>query len=159
MLYCQLTWKMPTVGLFVLRAWKRPALWTARQGADGKVRGPCKSCSCLDWTLSKLDDRAPREITRIGLQDDMTFIGSAAALNRSWSTIEGALADAGHRLHSYKCGVWAPGFEQFEDAEVPMEVRNLCSKIPRKRHAWSEPPWVCGKHLAILQACRPWPAC
>ena len=63
----------------------------------------------------------------------MTFVGSAAALNRYWSTIEGALADAGHRLRSKKCGVWAPGFEQFEDAELPMEVRSLCLKIPRKR--------------------------
>ena len=67
---------------------------------------------------------------RIGLQDDMTFIGSAAALNRSWGTNDGVLAEAGHRLR----GVWAPGFEQFEDAELPKEVRNLCLKIPRKRH-------------------------
>ena len=52
----------------------------------------------LEFALSKSDDLAPREIKRIGLQDDMTFIGSAAALNRSWRTIEGALADAGHRL-------------------------------------------------------------
>ena len=91
----------------------------------------------LEFTLSKFDELAPREITRIGLQDDMTFIGSAAALNRSSSTIEGALADAGHRLRSYKCGVWAPGFEQFEDAELPIEFRNLCLKIPRKRHGVS----------------------
>ena len=27
--------------------------------------------------------------------------------------------------------------EQFEDAELPMEVRNLCLKIPRKRHGVS----------------------
>ena len=47
------------------------------------------------------------------------------------------LAEAGHRPRSYKCGVWAPGFEQFEDAELPKEVRNLCLKIPRKRHGVS----------------------
>ena len=34
----------------------------------------------------------------------------------------------------YKCGVWVPGVEQFEDAEVLMEVRNLCLRAPRKRH-------------------------
>ena len=67
----------------------------------------------------------------------MTFTGSAAALNRSWGTIDGVLAEACHRLRSYKCGVWAPGFEQFEDAELPIEVRNLCLKIPRKRHGVS----------------------
>ena len=74
----------------------------------------------LEFALSK--SPAPREITRIGLQDDMTFIGSAAALNRSWRTIEGVLGEAGHRLRSHKCGGNAPGFEQFEDAELPMEV-------------------------------------
>ena len=35
----------------------------------------------LEFALSKSDDLAPREITRIGLQDDMTFIGSVAAFN------------------------------------------------------------------------------
>ena len=67
----------------------------------------------------------------------MTFIESAAALNRSWNVIEGTLADAGHRLRGCKCSVWAPGFHQFEDAELPMEVRNLCLKVPRKRHGVS----------------------
>ena len=62
-------------------------------------------------------------------------MGSAAALIRSWNVIGGALADAGHRLRGYKCGVWAPGFEQFEDTELPTEVRNLCLKVPRKRQA------------------------
>ena len=38
----------------------------------------------LEFALSKSDELAPSEITRIGLQDDMTFTGSAAALNRSW---------------------------------------------------------------------------
>ena len=84
----------------------------------------------LEFALSKSDELAPSEITRIGLQDDMTFIWSAAALNRSWSDIEGSLADAGHRLRGYKCGVWAAGFEQFEDQELPM-------RVPRKRHGVS----------------------
>ena len=47
------------------------------------------------------------------------------------------LAEAGHRLRSYKCGLWAAGFEQSEDAELPMEVRNLSLKIPRKRQGVS----------------------
>ena len=79
----------------------------------------------LEFALSKTDELAPRDITRIGLQDDVTFIGSVAALNRSYNIIEGTLADAGHRLCGYKCAVWVPGFEQFEDAELSMEVRNL----------------------------------
>ena len=55
----------------------------------------------LEFALSKSDDVALREVTRIGLQDDMTSIGSAAALNRSWDTMEAVLADTGHRLRSW----------------------------------------------------------
>ena len=72
----------------------------------------------LEVAFSLSDEPAPHWLTRIGLQDDMTFIGSAAALNRSWNDIEGTLADAGHRLRGYKCGVWAPGFEQFEPTQA-----------------------------------------
>ena len=47
----------------------------------------------------------PLQVGRAGSvrdhQDDMTFIGSAAALNRSWNDIEGPLADAGHRLRIF----------------------------------------------------------
>ena len=50
----------------------------------------------LEFSLFMSDELAPRE-----MQDDMTFIGPAAAL-----TIEGALADAGHWLRGYKCGAW-----------------------------------------------------
>ena len=88
----------------------------------------------LEFALSKSDDLAIAEFTRIGLQDDMTFVVSAAAPDRPWRNIQGALADAGHRLRSYKCGVWVLGFEQFEDAELPLSVRSLCLRIPRKRH-------------------------
>ena len=67
----------------------------------------------LEFALSKSDELAPREITRIGLQDDMTFIGSASALNRSWNVIEGTLADAGHRLRDSQCGVSLQNIERF----------------------------------------------
>ena len=167
MLYCQLTRKMSTVGLFVLRAWKRPGLharsllrsaqhsgrlairgsgrdstmaglWTARQGADGKVRGPCKLCSCLDWSVpspSRMTQAHGRS-RRLACRMNMTFVGFAAALDRSGSNI-GRRAGRRHRLRIYKCRVWAPGFEQFEDAELPTEVRDLCMKEPRKRHGVS----------------------
>ena len=88
----------------------------------------------LEFALSKSDAMAMGEFPRIGLQDEMTFIGSAAVLDRSWGKIESALADAGHRLRSYECGAWAPGFGQCEDAELPLSVRDLCLRIPRKRH-------------------------
>ena len=65
----------------------------------------------LECALAKSDELAPSELIRIGLQDDLTIIGSAAALKCSWCTIEGVLAEAGHTLRCYKCGVWAPGFE------------------------------------------------
>ena len=83
----------------------------------------------LEFALSKTDELAPREITRIGLQDDMTFIGSAAALNRSWNFIEDALAV---QMRSVR-----QDLNSFEDAELPMEVRNLCLRVPRKRRGVS----------------------
>ena len=104
---------------------------TTRGGWQGSRAMQVMFVLGLEFALSKSDDLAAREITRIGLQDDMTFMGSAAALNRSWNVIEGVLADAGHRLRGYKCGVWAPGFEQLEDAELPMEFHNLRLKVPR----------------------------
>ena len=67
----------------------------------------------------------------------MTFIWSTAAMSRSRNSIESSLADSGHRLRGCKCGVWAPGFEQFEDQELPTEVRDLCTRVPRKRHGVS----------------------
>ena len=91
----------------------------------------------MEDALTKSDTMAPDGLTRTGLQDDMTSIGSAAALNRSRDDIECALAEAGHRLRGYKCFVWAPGFEQFEDQELPLEIWNLCMKVPRKRHGVS----------------------
>ena len=130
---------------------------TTRGGWQGSRAMQVMFVLGLEFALSKSDELAPNEFTRIDLQDDMTFIGFAAALNRSWSTIEGALADAGHRLHSYKCRVWAPGFEQFEDAELPMEVRNLCFQSPAQA-IWCEPPCVCSEHAA-QHACRSGPTC
>ena len=56
-----------------------------RQEADGNDHGPCKLYLCMDLSLPS--SKQTSEITRIGLQDDMTFKGSAAALNRSWGTI------------------------------------------------------------------------
>ena len=50
-------------------------------------------------------------------------------MNRSWNNIDGSLAEASHRLRGYTCGVWAPGFEQCEDQELPTEVRDLCMKV------------------------------
>ena len=99
----------------------------------------CRLCSCLDWSLPSPSEmqQPSRGVTRIGLQDDITFIGSAAAMNRSRNSIGSSLADAGHRLRGYKCGVWAPGFEQFEDQELPTEVHDLCTRVPRERHGVS----------------------
>ena len=89
----------------------------------------------LEHDLTKLDTTTPDGLTRIGPQDDMTFIGSAAALNRFLNELECTLAEAGHRPRRHKCGVWALGFEQFEDQQLPSEIRKLCTKVPRKRLA------------------------
>ena len=52
----------------------------------------------LEFALSKSDAAAQQGVTRISLQDNMTFIGSATTMNRSWNNIDSSLADACHRL-------------------------------------------------------------
>ena len=42
----------------------------------------------LEHALSRLDNASLKECTRIGLQDDMTFVGSAARLNGAWDELE-----------------------------------------------------------------------
>ena len=42
----------------------------------------------LEHALTKLDKAVPYGLMWIGMQDDVTFIGSAAALNRSWNALE-----------------------------------------------------------------------
>ena len=110
---------------------------TTRGGWQGSRAMQVMFVLGLEFALTKSDAMAPRGLARIGLQDEMTFIGSAAALNRLWNDIENTLAEAGHRLRGYNCGVWAPGFEQFEDLELPTEVRDLCMRVPRKQYGGS----------------------
>ena len=115
---------------------------TARQEAGGRVHVPRRSCSCASSStnMTKLDTAAPDGLTRIGLQDGMTFIGSAAPLNRSWNELECTQAEDDHRLRGHKCGVLARGFEQLKDQELPLEMKNLCgegqTKTPRRLLAW-----------------------
>ena len=42
----------------------------------------------LEHALSRLENASLKECTRIGLQDDMTFVGSAARLNGAWDELE-----------------------------------------------------------------------
>ena len=76
---------------------------TTRGGWQGSLALQVMFVLGLEFALSKSDELAPHEITRAGLQDDMTFIGSAAVLNRTWNSIEDALAGSGHRLRGYTC--------------------------------------------------------
>ena len=62
---------------------------TTRGGWQGSRAMQVMLVLGLVFALSKSDELALSDITRIGLQDDMTFVGSAAALNRSWGTIVG----------------------------------------------------------------------
>ena len=56
---------------------------TTRSGWQGSRAMQVMFVLGLEFALAKSDDLAPRELTRTGFQDDMTFTGSAAALNRS----------------------------------------------------------------------------
>ena len=55
---------------------------TTRGGWQGSRAMQVMFVLGLEFDLSNSDALAPRGLTRIGLQDDMTFIGSAAAVNR-----------------------------------------------------------------------------
>ena len=57
----------------------------------------------LEHTLKKLDEGRLAGVSRISLQDDMTFIGSAKTLHRNWCELEHAVTEAGQRLRSHKC--------------------------------------------------------
>ena len=105
-----------------------------RPGVAGWDRGPCRLLVVgLEHILKKLDEGRLAGVSLIGLQDYMFFIGSAKTLHRNWRELKHALAEAGHRLRSHKCGVWAPGYEQFVDENLPRTVRDLCAKVPRGR--------------------------
>ena len=100
----QLTWKTPRAELFDQRSWKRRGVCLPQLAAicaahwepcdtrfwqrcdetvDGTTRGSWQGSRAmqvmfalgLEFALSRSDDLAPREITRIGPQDDMTFHG------------------------------------------------------------------------------------
>ena len=79
----------------------------------------------LEFALSKSDAMAPQGLTRIGLQDDMTFVGSAAALNRSWNDIERSLADAGHRLRGAA-----------DRVSRSVQLANVLSRPHRRLRGW-----------------------
>ena len=83
----------------------------------------------LEFALSKSDAMALEGLTRIGLQDDMTFVGSAAALNRSWNDIERSLADAGHRLRGAADRV-SRSVQLGQGAEQPTQTTERVEKSP-----------------------------
>ena len=98
----QLIWRTLTEGRFDQHAWKRreaharSLLRSAQcnKTVDSTTSGGWQGSRAmqvmfvlgLEFALSKSDAMAPRGLTRIGLQDDVTFIGSAAALNRTSQT-------------------------------------------------------------------------
>ena len=86
----------------------------------------------LEHDLTKPDTTTPDGLTRIGLQDDMTFIGSAAALNRFLNELECTLAEAGRSAGtSAVCG--RLGLSRSRSNNYFLEIRNLCTTVPRKR--------------------------
>ena len=75
----------------------------------------------------------PQHTTRVGLQDDQNFAGSARWLADNFELLEGYLAQAGHRLRRPKCSVWAPGLDGVDDADLPEALRELITFVPRRR--------------------------
>lgn len=70
---------------------------------------------------------------RLGLQDDVTLVGSAKVLDMTWDKLGEALEKAGHRLRPHKCKVWAPAYdEQQADEGLPLPLRRLAERVPRE---------------------------
>ena len=82
---------MPAVSsdLCATRGSGRDVNSTTRGGWQGSRAMQVMLMLGLEFALSKSDATA-QQGTRIGLQYDMTFIGSAAAMNRSWNNIDGS---------------------------------------------------------------------
>ena len=77
---------------------------TTRRGWQGSRATQVMFVLGLEFALSKSDATAQQGVTRIGLQDDMTFIGSAAVLNHSWNSIEDALQVTCSVATNAECG-------------------------------------------------------
>ena len=109
----------PPLAAICAAQWEPNDGWIAKTTTSGGWQGSSAMQVMLVLGLEharpKLDNGALRSCTRIGLQDDMTFIGSAAKLDGACDELEVTLASAGHRPRSYKCSVWTPGFGQFDD--------------------------------------------
>ena len=99
---------------------------------------PTPSCSGLEFAVTKLDTKAPRcnGLTRNGPQDDMTLVGSAAALNQPWNDIERTLAEAAIDSEAADVACGRLGLSSTPDREPPPEIRNLCAWWPRCKDAW-----------------------
>ena len=160
---------MPLGGLFAQRALKLPEqpvlrlLWIVLHSGSLATPGSCSDANIgglpaplrrmagipcdagwIEHALTTLDNAALKLCARMGLQDDMTLVGSAAKLNGAWHELEATLAGAGHPLRSCKCSVWPPGFEDHEDQGLPDAIRHLCEK-GRETSSWDRTSWVsCG---------------
>ena len=68
-------------------------------------------------------------IARLGLQDDMTFVGWVAALTTAGITLR-----ARSLRQATDCSVRSLGFEQFEDRALPHDIRSLVREGYEKAH-------------------------
>ena len=97
--------------------------------------------ACKRHGVSLLGSAAnAQHCTRVGLgkpaeapTQTVERVEKALATLQSIERFACTLAEAAHRLQGYKCCVWAPGFEQFEDQELPLVIWKQCAKVPRER--------------------------
>ena len=108
--------------------------WTV----DSTMRGGWQRSRAVQvCPFSKPDAKAQQGITRIGpsgrhdfhrvgCSDESLMEQHRGLFSRGWSQAP--------RLQMWSM---APGFELYQDQELPTEVRDLCMEVPRKRHGVS----------------------
>eukprot|EP00973_Karenia_brevis_P008343 1128643-Karenia_brevis.AAC.1 len=71
---------------------------------------------------------------RIGYQDDLYIRTSATHLVDQWALIQGAAADAGHRMQAHKQAVWMPACDDQENCELSEAAQGVLELMPRSRY-------------------------
>ena len=73
-----------------------------------------------------------RNITRVGLQDDMYAVAEPEDLTSLLEELKIELQACGHRLRMHGCVVWFPGWDDTRDDDLPHEATVLLQKTPRE---------------------------
>ena len=117
------------------------------------LAGLCKSCLCWAWNMTSGSATTghPRESRELHCRMSRPVLGQlpvsvvrGRTLSKLWQKLATDFVATGVFFF------WAPGLEQFEDSQLPLEIKNVCF--------WDQRAWVVSK-FATQHARRHGPAC